>query len=502
MKDSSYRTVAHLILASESAPLDNLQLSLQYASKWEPVERQSWEYNGLICWLNLRLVHEVNGSVYFSTKSEIIVGGYRSLTFEQILLTSPHLTETDRTVRLESILKLGLEPRSCCLRPSVHAGVTSDRLFTPLQYYLLMGYSDLVQLMAEDDECYDPARINNQIHQAEGIFAVLPPNELCLHFMPKSALHLAAERADSEILRIILETGKFDPHFVDAEKGNTLLHPAARCEATTFLPAMLIDYVEIPEKFSSNSGVEQRPMIKDQQSEKEERHHESRRQGCVNLLLQEGLDIWETNKSGRIPGPGPKASPEYSLWWYEKLAHETQDQKTSFSAAATAISVTAALVATASYIGPLQPPLGYSLEDEDQIAKIQAEVLPVRVFFVCNTFAFYLAIAAVVFSLTPSLPMPHESTHGELNRIRRSVTSALVLLILSLVAILSAFASTSIVVIPNGKRWNHGWLTASSVIVGSIGCIVALIFSCTRAVRLLCHDNSIVSRIYSKWVCI
>ncbi|KAL3678491.1 hypothetical protein R1sor_021447 [Riccia sorocarpa] len=323
--------------------------------------------------------------------------------------------------------------------------------------------------------------------------------------LPRSALHMAAEEGDPELLRILLETGKFDSHYVDApDNGDTFLHAAVCCKNTFPLLPMLLDYVEIPDQHYGEFGkVEQDLMMMGQQHYKEERQHrESRHQGCVNLLIQEGLDVWEPNKLGRIPDPGQDASPEYSLWWYEKLTLDTLGQKTSFSSAAAAISVTASLVATASYVGPLQPPLGYSLEDVDQIAKIQAEVLPVRVFFMCNTIAFYLAIAAVVFSLTPSLPMPHESTREELNRMRKRVTSALVLLILSLVAILSAFASASIVVIPNKNRWNQGWLAASSVIIGSVGCLVALVFSGIRAISLLCHNNSAVGRLYSKWVCI
>ncbi|KAL3678492.1 hypothetical protein R1sor_021448 [Riccia sorocarpa] len=283
-----------------------------------------------------------------------------------------------------------------------------------------------------------------------------------------SALHMAAEEGNPELLRTLLETGKFDPHYVDTpDRGDTFLHAAVHCKKTFLLPPMLLDYVEMPDRHYGDFGeVEQDSMLMGPQLDKEER---------------------------RIPDPGPDASPDYCLWWYEKLTQETQDRKSSFNSAAAAISVTAALVATASYVGPLQPPLGYSLEDVDQIAKIQAEVLPVRVFFVCNTIAFYLAIIAVVFSLTPSLPVPHESTRGELNRMRRSVTLALVLLILSLVAILSAFASASIVVIPNKNSWNQGWLTASSVIIGSVGSLVALFFSGIRAVRLLCHNNSLVA---------
>ncbi|KAL3701785.1 hypothetical protein R1sor_019807 [Riccia sorocarpa] len=249
---------------------------------------------------------------------------------------------------------------------------------------------------------------------------------------------------DPEVLRLILEAGKFDPLCQD-EDGNTLLHAAVRCEDPTSLPTMLFDFVKVPEKRPHRLSDPEQSMMTTPQQREDESHRESRRQGCINLLLQEGLDIWEINKSRRIPDPGPKACPGYSLWWYERLSRETVDQKTSFNAAGSVVSVTAALVATASYIGPLQPPLGYSWEDKDGISKVQTEIMAVRVFVDLNTLAFYLAIAAVVLSFTPALPAPHESTRKELKRIQRSVLWALMLLIVSLISILSAFASASIV---------------------------------------------------------
>ncbi|KAL3685624.1 hypothetical protein R1sor_003646 [Riccia sorocarpa] len=161
-----------------------------------------------------------------------------------------------------------------------------------------------------------------------------------------------------------------------------------------------------------------------------------------------------------------------------------QDEKTSFGGAGSAVSVTTALVATASYIGPLQPPLGYSGEDQ-----VQTEIPAVRVFFVLNTLAFYLTIAAVVLSLTPALPVANESTHGELKHIRRSVIWALLFLIISLIAILSAFASASVVVIPNAERW----LTIAPVVIGCVLCVVMLILCYIRAIKLV-SKNSVAGR--------
>ncbi|KAL3676270.1 hypothetical protein R1sor_026218 [Riccia sorocarpa] len=501
MRDSSGRTVGHILVARGpqiTIPFDLLLFSEAVLNQpdWDPVERGCWEYKGSRYEISLLTVHEVNGYAYYDSKVSLAEDTYslRFLTLEQIIFTSPYLTDTARVKWLEflnSYLRgfIKLEPKVFSRPSAVHAGVCISLCLNSLQQSVLMGDTTRVKTLAQDDRYYDPARIINQFNSSR---------------VSKSALQFAAERGDPGMMRAILRSGKFDTHYEDKE-GNTLLHTAVLCEDATFIPVMLTDFLEIPDNSSGKlPDLEQSLKVKvmDQQSEKEERYRESRRQGCVNLLLQEGLDIWETNNSGDIADPGPKASPDYNSWWFEKLTQETQDQKANFNAAATAISVTAALVATASYVGPLQPPLGYSLEDGDQIAKVQAGVLPVRVFFVCNTLAFYLAIAAVVLSLTPSLPMPHESTSEELKRVRRSVTWALLFLIASLVTVITAFGSTSIVVIPNGWKWNHGELTASCVVVGSIICLAVLILCCTRAVKLVCHHNTVVDRFYKKWVCI
>ncbi|KAL3692766.1 hypothetical protein R1sor_006417 [Riccia sorocarpa] len=370
---------------------------------------------------------------------------------------------------------------------SVHAGVTSEILLTPLQHSVLKGYDTLVQRMVQDDTYYDDELIKSGAHEEIRFSSDMGKPDGTL----KSALLWAAEQADPEVLRLILETGRFDLHCQD-QHGNTLLHAAVRCEDPTSLPTMLLNFLEVPKECPHGlRNLDHSLMTRPQQRE-EEFHRESRRHGCLNLLLQEGLDIWETNKTGRIPDPGPKASPGYNLWWYERLAKETLDQKASFNAAGGAVSVTAALVATASYIGPLQPPLAYSWEDKDGVSKVQSGITAVRVFFVLSTLAFYLAIAAVVLSFTPVLPAPHESTRGELKRIRRSVLWALMFLIVSLIAILFAFASASIVVISSAERW----LTVAPVVVGCVICVVVLIFCCFRAIKLVSHKNSSVGRLY------
>ncbi|KAG0569951.1 hypothetical protein KC19_6G127900 [Ceratodon purpureus] len=81
----------------------------------------------------------------------------------------------------------------------------------------------------------------------------------------------------------------------------------------------------------------------------------------INLLLQAGIDIQTLHQYGyEPPTPGQNFNDEAKKWWYDKVVIEVATLKTSISSAANATSVIAALVATGSFIGPFQPPLGYA----------------------------------------------------------------------------------------------------------------------------------------------
>ena len=52
----------------------------------------------------------------------------------------------------------------------------------------------------------------------------------------------------------------------------------------------------------------------------------SGRKGCINMLLQAGVDIWQKDKRGRIAVPGRMINDdEFISWWHEKIAKETFD---------------------------------------------------------------------------------------------------------------------------------------------------------------------------------
>ncbi|CAM6085277.1 unnamed protein product [Calypogeia fissa] len=69
--------------------------------------------------------------------------------------------------------------------------------------------------------------------------------------------------------------------------------------------------------------------------------------------------------------PPLDAPEEFVIWWDEKVAEhakqELEQEQVTIKAAPNAVAVTAALVATASYLGPFQPPLGYGADSMQQL---------------------------------------------------------------------------------------------------------------------------------------
>lgn len=273
-----------------------------------------------------------------------------------------------------------------------------------------------------------------------------------------------------------MDNENYDITVEDLDQNSPLHHATKGIEFQFF--ADLMDHINCEHAIGS--------VVDDDATQATGRREDVERQGCIGLLLQVGFDIWKTNKAKQAPYPGPDASAEILSWWYNKLAKETIAQQSTLNAASNAISVTATLVATASFIGPLQPPLGFGSVTH----QIDVSTLPMRVFIVCDTISFYLAVAAIMSALIPSLPMPQESMMDELRRTRSMVIIAVGFLFPSIISILIAFAAASIAVIPNSPgSWNSGGLTITTASIGGMICFGVICLFFIRLLRLIFHRN-------------
>jgi hypothetical protein len=214
------------------------------------------------------------------------------------------------------------------------------------------------------------------------------------------------------------------------------------------------------------------------------------RESCISILVQAGVDVWEKDDGGNFPEPGRLASSKNHLSWQKKVEIETLEAKKSLNEAGNAISVVAALVATASYVGPLQPPLGYA----DDF--VQTSNLSIRIFMVTNSVSFYLAIASIMFAVVPSLPMPQEGIYEEWQRTRKTIGIAISLLLMSVLGVLISFTAASNAVVSKEYSWRHGGLTFYPTVVAGLVCLIGIIWFFIRLLRLVFPHNVRIRHLY------
>ncbi|CAM6129744.1 unnamed protein product [Calypogeia fissa] len=218
---------------------------------------------------------------------------------------------------------------------------------------------------------------------------------------PWPAFHLTATYGNYQTVKYLIDNS-FDP-FVEDEDGNTALHCVMRDgildgeKKSIKFRTHLLDYVSCKQL-----------LMKDRRGMVDKRVDDTflaDRKGCVDLLLQAGCDIFKSNRDKQVPYPEGRlsSSPEF-LSWYSKQAKEFEAIQNGLFNAANAISITATLVAATSFVGPLQPPRSYT--DDCQV---DYEDGWVATFIFCNTLSFYLALAALIFSLIPALPVPQQA---------------------------------------------------------------------------------------------
>jgi hypothetical protein len=311
------------------------------------------------------------------------------------------------------------------------------------------------------------------------------------------ALHYSAFFGQVEATRAILSSRRYDP-FALSHNKSTALHYAVTLNNTSarrriehqfltlqdFMPYGSVAKTVIQNSPPSSLSFHNMP-----------RNYTGNEKSCIILLLQAGIDAWAENEDGELPFPGSMASSEASQWWYEKLVNESSKLKKSLSDAANATSLIATLVATASFIGPLQPPRGY----DSTSGYIRIDHMLIQIYLVGNCLSFFFSVASLITAVIPSLPMPKESMDAEAKRSQRvgSIRVASVLLLIAIVCILASFSAASIVVVPFG--WSERTAVGICILLGGVVCLVGLTLYVLRLCWIVFHQNRRV-RLYYRYI--
>ncbi|KAH9560934.1 hypothetical protein CY35_06G135100 [Sphagnum magellanicum] len=156
-----------------------------------------------------------------------------------------------------------------------------------------------------------------------------------------------------------------------------------------------------------------------------------------------------------------------------------------FVAAANALVVGAALIATVTFAGWLTPPLGYIPDYEfsqpfpapPQTPESYAAVknhATVKAFWVFNSLSFFLAIATILAGAAAPLPslVFDEFIWSRVKSIERALLQTTSLLVISVVCVLGAFASAGFAVLPPLLKYDTSMIIA--VCLGGIICMRTL----------------------------
>jgi hypothetical protein len=155
-----------------------------------------------------------------------------------------------------------------------------------------------------------------------------------------------------------------------------------------------------------------------------------------------------------------------------------------FVDAANALLVGAALIASVTFAGWLQPPLGYipdynfsqPFPAPPQIPESYAAVRKhtnVKAFWVFNSLSFFLAIATVLAGADAALPNLQEEFIGRrVKSVERALIRATILLVISVVCVLGAFASAGFAVLPPLIKYDTSMII--TVCLGGSVCMLTL----------------------------
>ena len=330
------------------------------------------------------------------------------------------------------------------------------------------------------------------------------------------ALHLAAASGNYEVLRLFMDHSLFnhmkaiDLMKSKGDQGNgfrTTLHLAAD-KTIPYYKAACADFencwifktvgtaVSLVD-IDNHHMLQLNPILQDDDAESSKtikRIVYSGKKRCMTMLLELGLDMWQKDENGDLPEPRWEALDGDTHWWHDRIRMEVIEAKRNLNAAGNAISVVAGLVATASYAGPLQPPLGFETLDSATVVQVRNNAA-VRVFVVSNGFSFFFAMLALMLSLMPSLPLSQESLFDEWRHSRGTVSTSLMALLFSVLSILVSYAAASCAGMPDYKSMLQSDAFYPTLI-GGLMCSGVIVLCFIRVLRLIKPENRRVASMH------
>ncbi|KAH9560935.1 hypothetical protein CY35_06G135200 [Sphagnum magellanicum] len=155
-----------------------------------------------------------------------------------------------------------------------------------------------------------------------------------------------------------------------------------------------------------------------------------------------------------------------------------------FVDAANSLLVGAALIASVTFAGWLQPPLGYIPDYEfsqpfpappqtpQSYAAVKNHAI-VKAFWVFNSLSFFFAIATVLAGADAALPNLRDDFIGrQVKSVERALIRATILLVISVVCVLGAFASAGFAVLPPLLKYDTSMII--TVCLGGTICMLTL----------------------------
>ena len=330
------------------------------------------------------------------------------------------------------------------------------------------------------------------------------------------AEHLAAASGNYEVLRLFLNK----PHFnhmktIDFSKGTqrrkfrTTLHLAAD-ETIPSYRERGVDFDAC--SIFKNDGIavslvdiDNHHMIQSNSIFQDDGTDSSKtimtkvyigKQQSMTMILEYGLEMWRKGENGDFPEPRWEAPDGESHWWHDKVRMQVIEAKRNLREAGNAISVVAGLIVTASYVGPLQPPLGF--ESPGSVVQVHSN-MAVRVFVVSNSFSFLFAVLALMVSLMPSVPVTQENLFDEWRYSRGIVSTSLMALLFSVLSILVSFAAANCAGMPDYKYVLESYAFYPSV-MGGLMCFVVIGLCFIRVLRLIKPQNKTIAFIHRECV--